>query len=204
MGYHQDPILLAQGGQGSSPYSNNEASGGSSWVSPYPPVRYQGAGQDLQVGGAQSRQQFQSAPQMNPAQMQLGWANVSTDEASFTCWGCRVKGHSLYTCRFIHAMNRLLFAYRNWIFSHPTANATYAQAQVEQSRRKFPGADFRAPPEAAIVPQAVPEPPLLDCHGPSTTGAYRQAPASTPSRYEPDRHPRREGRSDLSGGILST
>ena len=93
MGYHQDPILLAHGGQGSSPYSTNDASGGSSWVSPYPPVRYQGAGQDLHVGRAQSRQEFQSAPQMNPALMQLGWANVSTDEASFTCWGCRVLGH---------------------------------------------------------------------------------------------------------------
>ena len=61
MGYHQDPILL-HGGQGSSPYSTNDASGGSSWVSPYPPVRYQGTGQDLHVGGAQSCQHFQSAP----------------------------------------------------------------------------------------------------------------------------------------------
>ena len=87
-------------------------------------------------------------------------------------------------------MNRLFFAYRNWIFSHPTANATYAQAHVEQSQRKFPGADFRAPPEAAIVPHAVPAPPLLDRHGPSAAGAYRQAPSSTPSRYQQDRHPK--------------
>ena len=36
IGYHQDPILLAHGGQGSSAYSINAASGGSSWVSPYP------------------------------------------------------------------------------------------------------------------------------------------------------------------------
>ena len=141
---------------------------------------------------------------MNPAQMQFGWANVSADEASFTCWGCRVQGHSLYTCPFIPAKNRLFFAYRNWIFSHSTANATYAQAQVEQSRTKFPGADFRAPPEAAIVPQEVPAPPLLDRYGLSAAGAYRQAPASTPSRYQQDCHPRREGCSDLSRGILST
>ena len=36
MGYHQDPIFLAHDGQGSSHYNTYNASGGSSWASPYP------------------------------------------------------------------------------------------------------------------------------------------------------------------------